>query len=72
MKKRYKNEYDLKGGVEVYFEPPFTTGNRRHDEVELYINGVFYFTTKIKNVYSLSESAQKDNNGQINNSQQPQ
>ena len=53
MKKRYKSEKDLKGGVKVYFELPFTTGNRRHDEVELYINGAFCFTTKIKNVYSL-------------------
>jgi hypothetical protein len=58
-KKKYKNEDDLKAGVKVYFEKPFTTGNRRHDEVELYIDGVFYFTTKIKNIYSLEKKRKK-------------
>ena len=50
----YTNENDLKGGVTVYYKDcEYITGNRRQEEVELYYNGDFCRTVKIKDVYSI-------------------
>lgn len=49
----YENEDDLDAGVVVFYkDKPYITGNRYHDEVELYYCGKFITTTKIKEVYS--------------------
>ena len=49
--KRPRFENDLDGGVRVKYKgEKYTTGNRRHELVELYKDGKFVRTVKISKV----------------------
>jgi hypothetical protein len=53
---RYKYEDDLKANVTVWWNGcEYKTGNRYHEEVELYLCGKFCLTVPIADVYSLKE-----------------
>ena len=50
--KKCKDEDDLKSGMTVYYRRGmYTTGNIRHDLVELYRDNELCYIVKIKSVY---------------------
>ena len=51
FKKKSMNEENVKAGIEVMYENAiYTTGNRRHTQVELYRGDKFVLTVAMKNI----------------------